>query len=113
MKYLIAVFSASMFAAGPLMAQTLDERIKLCLEGTLSDAEKSVLVKDLSELTITFSPYVEKNAAACFTNLTGEAAEFSKGSGLVYGDTAINAVKQAREQAERDQLLAEQEKLGL
>lgn len=105
------VFGASIALAGPLLAQTLDERIKLWLDGTLPELNKAAVIKDLSELTFTFSPYVEQNAAACFTILTGETAEFSTGSGLVYGDTAISAVQQARVQAKRDKLLAEQERL--
>lgn len=110
MRLSFFVFGATMVLAGPLLAQNLDERIKLCMDGTLPELERAALIKDLSELTITFSPYVEKNAAACFTILTGEPTEFSKGSGLVYGDTAIKAVQQARDQAERDKLLAEQER---
>lgn len=83
-------------------AETLDSRLKLCLDGNLSDIEKDTLVLELSELKITFSPYVEMNAAACFTKLTGIDAAYSKGSGLMIDPAAVEAINTANDIAEAE-----------
>lgn len=48
------------------------------------------------------------NAAACFSKLTGNSAEFSQGVGLVFDEAARADVLQAREAAEKERALSEQ-----
>ena len=108
-KTLFTALAFGMLLSVTAKAETLDTRLKLCISGNLSDVEKDALITELSELTITFSAYVEQNSAACFTKLTGRDAEYSKGSGLVFDPDAIETVKAAKINAERESvLLAEQ-----
>jgi hypothetical protein len=94
-KTLMISLSFGMLLSVAAQAETLDTRLKLCLDGNLSDVEKDTLILELTGLKITFSPFVEMNAAACFTNLTGVDAVYSKGSGLVIDAAAVEVIKTA------------------
>lgn len=94
-KTLMISLSFGMLLSVAAQAETLDTRLKLCLDGNLSDVEKDTLILELTDLKITFSPFVEMNAAACFTKLTGVDAVYSKGSGLVIDAAAVEVIKTA------------------
>ena len=94
--------------AGPAMSQTLDSRIRLCVEGTLPNDQRDALIADLADQTHLFTTFTRDKAAACFTKLIGHPAEFIQGTGLVFDEAARSQVQQAKQIAERERQLGEQ-----
>ncbi|UYP69555.1 hypothetical protein OIU14_07485 [Thalassobacter stenotrophicus] len=87
----------------PLLAETLDQRIKSCIDGSLADNAADELVVDMLALKMTFSSFVENNAAACFTKLTQSPSQFVNGTGIVTDPDAIAKANQHAEELGRQE----------
>ena len=117
-----AVISLLFIASAPttVSAQNRAQAIKGCLDETLSDVEKVELLAAMENWRIVFTAFVEENAAACFTKLTGQPAEFVNNTGFITGEAGLMALEAASnlaaaEKAERLELeaAAEAERLEL
>jgi hypothetical protein len=84
-----------------------------CLAGDISDEDAEQLVDVIEKLEFAFSDYVKRNAAACYTELTGTPSEFENGLGLTIDPDTIEVVKQNMTAAENlaRSAAAEKEKL--
>ena len=100
MNLIIAVMVLS--APQVSYSASLDQRLKSCLDETINKQEKIDLVEALSELTRTFSTFVEHNSAACYTKLTGQPSEFSNGIGLATTNEDIAEMRRLRKEAEAE-----------
>lgn len=115
-----ALISLLFTASLPTTALALnkDQAVKGCLDGTLSQQERSELLLDMETWTTVFSSFVEENAGVCFTKLTGQTAEFLNNSGFITGEAALTALEDARnlvaleEQAKREARTAAAEALA-
>ena len=111
-----AVISLLFIASVPTtaLAQNRAQAIKGCLGETLSDVEKVELLAAMENWRIVFTAFVEENAAACFTKLTGQPAEFVNNTGFITGEAGLMALEAASnlaaaEKAERLELEAAEE----
>ena len=92
--FISLLFTASV--PNTALALNKDQAVKGCLDGTLSQQERSELLLDMETWTTVFSSFVEENAGACFTKLTGQTAEFLNNSGFIMGEAALTALEDAR-----------------
>jgi hypothetical protein len=98
MSFILAV--TVLFTPQVSYSASLDQLLKSCLNETLQEREKVDLVKALSELERTFSPFVENNSASCYTTLTGQPSEFLNGIGLATSNEEIAEMHRLRKEAE-------------
>lgn len=107
-----AFISLVFMASVPTTALALNkaQAIKGCLDNTLSQLEKNELLSDMETWTTVFSRFVKENAGTCFTNLTGEPAEFVNNTGFIRGEAGLMALEAARklEEAEKAEWQAAQ-----
>ena len=92
-----AVISLLFIASVPTtaLAQNRAQAIKGCLDETLSDVEKVELLAAMENWRIVFTAFVEENAAACFTKLTGQPAKFVNNTGFIIGEAGLMALEAA------------------
>tara|TARA_R110000744_G_scaffold22397_2_gene57366 strand:- start:34 stop:963 length:930 start_codon:yes stop_codon:yes gene_type:complete len=104
-----AFVSLVFMASVPTTALALNkaQAIKGCLDNTLSQLEKSELLLDMETWTTVFSSFVQENAGTCFTNLTGEPAEFVNNTGFILGEAGLMALEAARNLVETEKLEAQ------
>ena len=100
-----AVISLLFIASAPttVSAQNRAQAIKGCLDETLSDVEKVELLAAMENWRIVFTAFVEENAAACFTKLTGQPAEFVNNTGFITGEVELAALEDARTTAAKEE----------
>jgi len=104
-----AFVSLVFMASVPTTALALNkaQAIKGCLDNTLSQLEKSELLLDMETWTTVFSSFVQENAGTCFTNLTGEPAEFVNNTGFILSEAGLMALEAARNLVETEKLEAQ------
>lgn len=106
------MFLAASLSALPNIgvAQSLDQKIQSCLSESLSEEERKSLAIEISGLKNVFSSFVIKNAATCFTKITGEPSAFENGVGLTTNqDLIVELGKQQKERAALQDEQAERE----
>jgi hypothetical protein len=108
-KFLLPVAFLLSFSS-EASALTQSEKIKSCLDGTLSLEEEPLLIIEMQNWKVTFSPFVQNNTAACFTKLTGEPAEFINGEGLIIDQQGLTTLQEAREKAQANRIAQELER---